>query len=310
MNHLESAFTGKNEWWKYLIIIVASLVVANTIGSIPLAIVAIIQTVNNGVDPTAIQGLNFSAMGINSTLGLSLIIFPFIISLITIIFLVKPLHKRSFSTVINGTNTIRWRRIIIGYSVWLVIMAFILVVDYYINIDNYEVQLNWGKLIPLAIVSLLLIPFQAGYEEIVLRGYLAQGVGRLTRSRIAVIIIPSIFFALMHGMNPEIQKFGFWAMMPQYFIVGVVYAIVSVFDDGIELAIGAHAANNTFLSIFVVTEGTVFQTDAMLRMFEVDMPKEYVSLIIGSIVFVGALAFKYRWSFKQLLSPIKANVEE
>ncbi len=93
-------------------------------------------------------------------------------------------------------------------------------------------------------------------------------------------------------------------MMPQYFTVAVIYALVSVFDDGIELAMGAHAANNTFLSIFVTTDSAVFQTDALLKVLEIDPTKELITLLIASLVFIGALAFKYKWSFKTLIVPI------
>ena len=304
MNHLESAYKGKNKLWKYLLMLLVIPILGQVIGAIPIYITQVVQCVNLGIDISTADALNFSSYGINLTFGLFLLLIPFMLSLLLFVKFFKPLHNRHFATVINGTSTIRWRRIIIGFAVWGVIMAFVLVVDYYLNIDNYEVRLSFRALIPLAFVSLLFIPFQAFYEEILIRGYMAQGVGRLTKNRFAVIFIPSLFFALLHGTNPEIQKFGFWAMMPQYFTIAVIYALVSVFDDGIELAMGAHAANNAFLSIFVTSDGTVFQTDALLKMLELNPEKEFVTLLIGSLVFMGALAFKYKWSFKTLISKI------
>jgi uncharacterized protein len=38
-------------------------------------------------------------------------------------------------------------------------------------------------------------------------------------------------------------------MMPQYVFFGIVFAVLTMIDDGIEIAIGAHAANNIFLSV-------------------------------------------------------------
>ena len=310
MRHLESAYLGQNEWWKYVLLIIISLVGANIIGAIPLGVAMIIYSVKNGGTMNALEGLNFTAIGMNSTLGLALMIFSFIVGLVLFILLFKPFHQRLFQTVINGTNKIRWRRVITGFLIWGIIMAFYTTVDYFMNIDNYELRLNLNALIPLAIVSLLLIPFQAFYEEILFRGYLAQGVGRITKNRIAVIIIPSIFFALMHGLNPEIEKFGFWNMMPQYFMIAAVYAFISILDDGIELAMGAHAANNAFISIFVTADGTAFQTDALLKVYEISPWKEFVVLIIASAVFIGTLAFKYRWRFKILSMPVEPDVKE
>jgi len=304
MNHLESAYLGQNQWWKYLLMLAVIPLLAQLVGALPLFITQSVQSYRHGIDSSSINALDFASYGVNSTFGLFLLIVPFIVSLLFFIKFFKPLHKKAYTTVINGTSTIRWRRIIIGMAVWGIIMAFTLVVDYYLNIDNYELRLNLKKLIPLALVSIVFIPLQAFYEEILIRGYLAQGIGRITKNRIVVIIIPSLLFALLHGSNPEVEKFGFWLMMSQYFTIAVIYALVSVFDDGIELAMGAHAINNVFLSIFVVTDGSVFQTDALLKMIEVDPFKEFVTLVIASFVFIGALAFKYKWSFKTLTTKI------
>lgn len=309
MKHLESSFIGQNEWWKYLLLILAAFVGGQFFGAIPFFVVVAVVGISNGgaASTESLQSLNFAAMGINPTLGLALLIMPFIVSLVLFIVMFKGFHQRSFTTVINGTNTIRWRRVIVGAGVWVVIMAFTLVVDYYLNIKNYEMRLNWRALIPLALVSLLLIPFQAFCEEVAFRGYLAQWVGRITKSRLMVLIIPTVLFALMHGTNPEIEKFGFWVMMPQYFIMGLVYAIISIFDDGIELAMGAHAANNVFISIFVTADGLVFQTDALLKVHEMDPAKDLVTIVLCSIVFCGALAFKYRWQLKSLYERIRPS---
>ncbi|MBR8534860.1 CPBP family intramembrane metalloprotease [Carboxylicivirga sediminis] len=309
MKHLESSYTGQNEWWKYLLLILISFLGGQFFGAIPLLVV-LAWAGSGNIDTAAVQSMDFAAMGINSSLGLALIILPFILSLVLFVVLFKAFHQRTFATVINGTKAIRWRRVIIGAGLWGMIMAFTLVVDYYMNIDNYEMRLNWNALIVLALVSILLIPFQAFYEEILFRGYLAQGIGRLFKNRILVLIIPSVFFALMHGTNPEIQKFGFWVMMPQYFIMGFVYALISVFDDGIELAMGAHAVNNVFISMFVTADGLAFQTDALLKAHEIDPSKELGTLLVASLVFVGALAFKYRWQLSALFRKIEAPVEE
>ena len=69
----------------------------------------------------------------------------------------------------------------------------------------------------------------------------------------------------MHVMNPEIKEFGFLTMMPQYISFGLLFGIISVLDNGIELAIGAHAANNIFLSIFVTQKSSTLQTVAMFE---------------------------------------------
>ncbi|MCT4587441.1 MAG: CPBP family intramembrane metalloprotease [Carboxylicivirga sp.] len=307
MKYLESAYIGKNEWWKYLVIIAVSFVGGQFIGGIPIFVAILFYSYKNGgmMDPAS--GIDFEAMGMNSTFGLALMLLPFVVSLILFIVLIKPLHQKPWQMIINGRNKVRWSRVFSGFGLWALILASATVIDYYLNADNYEVRFNLNALIPLAIVSFLLIPLQSFCEEVFFRGYFAQGIGRLTKNRWLAIIIPSIFFALMHGVNPEIDKYGFWNMMPQYFMIGAVYALVSVLDDGIEIAMGAHAANNTFLSIFVTADGSALQTDALLKANEINPWREFGTLIIASLIFIATLAFKYRWRFKVLSDRIMPN---
>ena len=47
MNHLESTFTGKNSFWRYIVMFAAVLIVSNTIGAVPLLIAMLIKSVSN-----------------------------------------------------------------------------------------------------------------------------------------------------------------------------------------------------------------------------------------------------------------------
>lgn len=288
-----------------MLVIVVSFFIAQLVGGIPLGVVLAfsdggLQAVQQG------QAIDFNSLDINSSLGLSLMLVPFVISFFTLMLLVKPLHRRTFTQVINGRNKVRYGRIVCGFVIWGIIIAFSTLVDYYLNIDNYQVRFDFKALSVLAIVSFVMLPFQTFYEEIFVRGYLAQGIGVMTRSRVAVMIIPSMFFALLHGLNPEVVKHGFWLMMSQYFSIGLIFAITSLLDDGVELAMGAHAANNIFISIFVTTESSALQTNSLLKnTYDVISIDDLYSVLIAGVVFIGVLSFKYRWSVKSLFKRIE-----
>ena len=47
MNHLESTFTGKNSFWRYLVMFAAVFIVSNTIGALPLLIGLLIKSFSN-----------------------------------------------------------------------------------------------------------------------------------------------------------------------------------------------------------------------------------------------------------------------
>jgi membrane protease YdiL (CAAX protease family) len=307
MNHLERALDNQNQWWKYIVIVFAGFIAANFIGAIPLIAIISYKMIQSGntIAPNPNNSMDLSVYGIDPNLGLVLILIPFLIGLITIAYMFKPLHKRTLSQVINGTNSIRWNRFFIGVIGWGLISAVYLFGDYYINPSNYVLNFSVSAFIPLVLISILLIPFQTTFEEVLFRGYLTQGFAAWTRSRWAAIIIPAVLFGLMHSFNPEIKEFGFWLAIPQYIIYGLVFGLITILDDGIELALGVHAINNVFTSIFVTYKASALQTPAFLVQQKVDPIKETIALIIISLIFVTILTFKYKWDFRVIGQKIK-----
>ena len=69
----------------------------------------------------------------------------------------------------------------------------------------------------------------------------------------------------MHAMNPEIEEFGMGVMMTYYITVAIVLGIITLLDDGLELAIGLHVAVNVFGALIITYRGSAIQTDALFR---------------------------------------------
>jgi membrane protease YdiL (CAAX protease family) len=158
---------------------------------------------------------------------------------------------------------------------------------------------------------LLLIPFQAAFEEVLFRGYLMQGLAVLARNRWIPVLSTSILFGLMHGLNPEVMQYGFLTMMPQYIFFGIVFAVLTMFDDGIELAIGAHAANNIFLSVLVTHEDMALQTPALYEQIQIYPWKEFGGLVLQSLIFLAIMALVFKWKeIRRLYARINAPAAE
>src|SRR5512140_1105729 len=116
MNHLESSFEGKNNAWRYVVMIAALLVASNTIGALPLIVA---YAIRSAADPSIISAItanpnDMSVLGLDSNLGFVLMLFPFLIGLLTFIVMVKPLNQRTFRMTINGTGLVRWNRFFIS----------------------------------------------------------------------------------------------------------------------------------------------------------------------------------------------------
>ena len=52
--------------------------------------------------------------------------------------------------------------------------------------------------------------------------------------------------------------------MAYYVGTGLFLGILTLMDEGIELALGFHAANNIMTALFVTSSWTVFQTESIL----------------------------------------------
>lgn len=308
MQYLERALKGPNQWWKYLLLPIIAFAIANTIGAIPLGIAMAWGAVKGGTLNPDNAG-DLSGLGLDPNLSLFLLMFPFVIGLIGFILILKPFHKRNVKEVINGTQKIRWNRFFYSAAVWAVISGLMLLADYSMNAEHYELNLNWSLFIPLIIISLLIIPFQTTFEELIFRGYLAQGVARWTRNRWLVVILPAIVFGLLHMLNPEVKEYGFWIAMPQYIIFGLVFGFMAVLDDGIETAMGAHAANNIFISIFVTAKASVLQTPALLVNNHVDPKKDLILMTLAAVLIIAILAKKYNWNFAVLNQRVEGEKE-
>jgi membrane protease YdiL (CAAX protease family) len=311
MNHLESTFKGKNNAWRYLIMFPALFIAINTIGVLPILAALLFKSIS---DPGLLSGFSnssniYNLLNFSSNALLAVMIFPFIAGLAAFILLVRPLHSRTITTVINGTSKIRWSRFFISLLIWLALSALYFI--FYLKLDpkNFTLNNTSVSLIFLSVISIAMIPFQAGFEEILFRGYLMQGLAVLVRKRWFPLIVTSLLFALMHCINPEVKEYGFLTMMPQYIVFGLIFGIITILDDGVEAAIGAHTANNAFLCIMVTSKSSALQTSALYEQHTLYPWIELGALLVTGLIFIFILKIIFRWkSFSVLAGDIEKPV--
>lgn len=298
-NHLECVTAQKSQWYWYLLVIFICFMATNTVGAIPLFIILITQWIQNPKPLTDINSFSQESMmsGIDSNLYLASMAFSFVVFLAVAIWIIKMFHGRSWTEVINGTKRVRWSRFFVGLAVWGVLQVGSFAINYMTDPDNFEFRFGPVRFILLTIISLTMLPIQSSCEEFVFRGYLAQGVASWTGSRLWALLIPSVLFALLHSPNPEVAKYGFGVMMANYFLIGLTFGLISLLDDGIELAMGAHSINNILGSILMTYEGSALRTDALFKAKIINPGEDLLMGILFSAVFIGILAFIYKWKF-------------
>lgn len=261
MNFIQQAYKGENSWLTYVGTILLVIFGWQLIGILPLLAVAVMHSADMNEFGRAAEN-SFMGLGINSSLYLFLLIFTFAMGLLFLFIGVKYVHKRSFTSLVTSRNKIDWKRFWFGFITWGILAGLMIIVGLFITPENYTWNFKAVPFLTLLAVSLLFLPFQTSFEELLFRGYFMQSLGILVKNRWFPLIFTSVVFGLMHGANPEIDKLGYVAFV-FYIGTGLLYGITTLMDEGTELALGLHAVNNIVAAFFVTTDWTVFQTDAL-----------------------------------------------
>ena len=204
---------------------------------------------------------------------------------------IRNAHKRSLRTLITPRDRIRWGRIFQGFGLQMGLGIVFAAIDALLFPDNYTYTLDPERFYKFVLLVLLLTPFQTTTEELLTRSYFLQMLGHFTRHPIVLVILNALPFALFHLMNPEIAAYGVLPMLISYFVVGSFLALVTLKDNGAELAIGIHAANNMFAAVLVNYKDSALSTNAIFTISEVNVWS-------GTVAYIVSAAIMYRILFR------------
>ena len=292
---IEQAFTKDNFFGKYLL---GSLVVflASFIGQIPLLIGIIIKLISDNTSLSALNSMNvYNILELNWMLFLMLL--SFVVALPVLFFIIRKFHNQTVLSVTTSRKSIDWNRVFFTFGLWTVVTIVSVYVDYQMSPRDYV----WNfKPIPFAILFVIataMIPIQTSVEEYLFRGYLMQGFGILAKNRWFPLLMTSVIFGALHLLNPEVEKLGY-VMLVYYIGTGLLLGIMTLMDDGMELALGFHAANNLIGCLLVTTDWSALQTHSILK--DISEPTAGFDIILPVIVIYPIilliLSKKYRWT--------------
>ncbi len=291
--YIEQAYKGEISFWKYLPIplVFFGLMVVNYY---------VVTTFN--IDVAALMKAQVEEKGKNMFFLENLI--PFALFLGGLFFWVKYVHRQSILSFTTSRKKIDWRKFFFIFSIMAIFVAGSTLIDYVVASEKYVLNFDLVPFTILAIIAILLVPLQTSFEEYFFRGYLMQGIGVAVRNRWIPLIITSVLFGLMHGANPEVDKIG-PIIMVYYIGTGFFLGIITLMDEGLELALGFHAANNLVGALLVTASWTAFQTDSIL--LDVSQPTAGFSILLPVFIIypiiILILAKKYKWSgWKEKLS--------
>nr|WP_230456748.1 CPBP family intramembrane glutamic endopeptidase [Myroides odoratimimus] len=238
------------------------------------------------------------------TIGPLVFMFVFLIAWVLVV------HKQSLLSLTTSRAKVDWKRVLFAFSLWSFVIIAFFIYGYITSPEDYVFSFKLWPFLVFFLFAIVLIPLQTSFEEYFMRSYLMQGIGLATRSRAVALFTTSILFGLMHLANPEVEKIGF-SIMIYYIGTGLFLGVITLMDDGVELALGFHAANNLIGVLLVTSDWTAFQTNSIftnINSESVISPWEYiiqVGVVLPLVVFVFARKYKWKNWKHQLLGRVR-----
>lgn len=296
--YIEQAYKSLHEFWRYVIGVIIAIVGVGVF-SMPHAIAIGMKTLTGEVDESQLEDLNYLMTLFDSNLNLVFMLLPFLGGLLFLLFSSKVIHKQTFTALTTSRTKVDWGRVGFAFVFWGIVSTSLMGISYMMAPETFELNFQLVPFLVLCIIGVLLIPIQTSFEEYLFRGYLMQGIGVLVKNKWFPLIFTSVVFGLMHIANPEVEQLG-PVIMVYYIGTGLFLAIITLMDEGLELALGFHAANNLFTALLVTADWTAFQTYSVFKdtsapteagFFDIFMP---VFVIFPLLILV--FAKKYKWT--------------
>lgn len=282
----------ENKFWHYLIGSLA-IFVGSMIGQLPLGLAVLYQVLVRKKEypktDKALYGM------FESNFFLFLVLISFVFAFYTLYLVVKKYHNQQFKDIITSRKAVDWIRFFTAFFIWVVFSISIVLITYFSNESNLIIQFKLIPFLILSAIAIILIPIQTSTEELVFRGYLMQGFYNLSKNKWLPLLMTSVIFGGMHWFNPEVSEMGSIVMV-YYIGTGLFLGIITLMDEGTELALGFHAANNLVAALLVTTEYSVLQTHAIFKdLSKPEMGVEIFMPIIFYVILGYIFSKKYHW---------------
>ena len=294
--YIKQAFNFLHDWWRYLVGFLI-IFIASQLGSIPFLVAVMLKVMTEGGDIESVQDPGVLMTVLDSNLTFFLMLLSFAVGLAAIILVVKYLHKQPFVTITTSRKKTDWGRVFFGFGLITITTLVVTLLDYNSNPEDYVLQFELVPFLILALIAVVMIPLQTSFEEYLFRGYLMQGIGVIVKNKWIPLVVTSVIFGALHIANPEVDKLGN-VIMIYYIGTGFFLGIMTLMDEGMELALGFHAGNNLITALLVTADWTVFQTNSIFK--DVSDPSAGFDVVAPVLIiypiFLLLMAWRYKWT--------------
>lgn len=295
MKFLEKGFLGRTDWWRYLLTLLLVLVGIGLF-SLPHGFAVNGQKQLGIYDEAQFNDVSFLMTLFDSNVNLVYMLLPFVGGLLFLFLGVTYMHGQKLTNLSTGRDAMDWGRVRFAFLIWTCLIIASVGIQYLLAPESLVFNFQLQPFLILFVLAVVLVPLQTSFEEYLFRGYLMQSIGVLARNRWFPLLVTSLVFGLLHISNPEIATLGY-GLLVYYIASGLFLGVVALMDDGMELSLGFHAANNLISALLVTADWQVFQTYSLFK--DISTPNLWVAALPSLLLFPVMLFIfgkKYRWS--------------
>lgn len=196
---------------------------------------------------------------------------------------VRFVHRRPLLTLITPLQRVDSRRLLVAFALYLALATGVRLGAALLHPDDLRLTfhpLHWLTLLPVVVI---LTAIQSSAEELLFRGYVLQTLGLLTRRPSLLVGASALLFAALHLGNVEAA--GNLPLMAAFYLAnGLFFSFITLRDNRLELALGAHAAGN--LTVLVInTETTSLAVRPVWQVSGIDPVGNLVAFLLVAAVF-------------------------
>jgi len=150
------------------------------------------------------------------------------------------------------------------YFPFAFLISFLTIPMFIILNIKYSISYFYNGLLLLVVIAVGVVIFQIIKKSNGFESNAFHKLRNICQRNWTPLVITSTIFGLLHIANPEIDQLGY-ILLVHYIGTGFLLGIMTLMDEGTELALGFHAANNLFTALLVTADWTVFQTHSILK---------------------------------------------
>ena len=201
-------------------------------------------------------------VGVDPLVDYTAVLLSFAVVLAGLYLVVRFIHRRPFLSLVTPGSGVDWRRMGQGFGLWMCVIVAAAVTGYLLGPSRYTLIFEPGRFLVLVLLAVVLVPIQTSTEELLFDGFVLQGFGLFLRNTFLLAAVMGLVFIPGHLGDPK-SPGGFLAAVGYSFVVGAFFAFITLKDNGLELALGVHAANNIFIDLLFDYESSWIEKPAI-----------------------------------------------